>query len=295
MIELNSLFSTLYTELSPTISKHGFSADKPENYEKGTTPVFTRDTSTYLSYSGDKGKIRVLFNENKIRLLAAEKDATSDDDSAYTLLASFLMVLDEYDTRDIKSSVNEIIENIDDAYSPKQLAKRQKNVKAQATVSRAAVKNGSLMYDPTTFAIRLAELYPELKEEYKAHIETYDEFLCEDFFTKNVNYRIWNTIKENNPQKMKKLFNIINEIYLDGTNEVQDVIVVTILSSFDYDSDMFKTVLEYMNDSLDEPFIRVNKIIKSSKSAKMRLENPPKYKPKKNKKKKAVTGSSLSK
>lgn len=295
MIELNSLFSTLYAELAATMEKHGFSADRPENFEKGTTPVFTRDTASFLSYSGEKGKIRVLFNDNKIRLLTAEKDAASEDDSAYTLIASFLIVLDEYELRDVKSTVNELIENIDEAYSPKQIAKRQQNVKAQATVSRAAVKNGSLMYDPTTFAIRLAELYPELKEEYKAHIGIYDEFLCEDFFINNVNPKVWNTLKENNPQKMKKLFNIINEIYLDGTNEVQDVIVVTVLSSFDYEPDMLKTVLGYVNDSLVEPFIRVNKHLKSSKTARLRLENPPKYKPKKNKKKKSAVGSILSK
>jgi len=41
-------------------------------------------------------------------------------------------------------------------------------------------------------------------------------------------------------------------------------------------------------DSVVEDFIRVYNILKSSKSARLRLENPPKYKPKKQKKKKSM-------
>lgn len=291
MIELKAVFESLFTELKPIIEKLGFKSDFPENIEKGDIPVFTRDTSSYLAYSGEKGKIRILFNDNKIRLLTGNKDAASIDDSDYTLIASYLMILDEYESRDIKSVVNEISENITDAFSPKQIAKRQQNVKAQATVSRSAVRNGALLYDPATLAIRLASLYPEIKDLYKSHIERYDEFLCEDFFENVVNPLVFATIKENNPQKMKKLFSIINEIYEDGSNEVQDVIIVTMLASYDYSGDMLQTVLKYVSDTVVEPFIRVNKILKSSKGARLRLQNPPKYKPKKQKKKSSLMSS----
>ena len=291
MIELTTVFDNLYSELKPVTENLGFKADVPENAEKGATPVFTRDSANFLAYSGEKGKIRILFNDNKIRLLTGDKDASSADDSDYTLIASYLLVLDEYDNRDVKSIINEITENLTEAFSPKQIAKRQQNVKAQATVSRAAVKNGSVFYDPATLAIRLATLYPELKEEYKNHVEKYDEFLCEDFFMNVVNPRVEATIKEGNPLKIKKLFAIINEIYEDGTNEVQDVIIVTMLASYEYDNNTHKLVLDNLNDSVVESFIRVNKILKSSKSARLRLENPPKYKPKKQKKKTSMMSS----
>lgn len=288
MIDLQTVFETLYTELQPTMEKLGFHALLPEKKEKGAPPVFERnDQSSFLAYAGDKGTLRILYTENKIRLLAGEKGAKSEDDSDYSLLASFLLILDEYDRKDLKSVLNEITENLEEAYSPKQIAKRQQTVKAQATVSRSAVKSGTLMYDPATLAIRLSALYPEIKETYKAHIDKYDDFLCEDFFLHHVNPYVEATIRENNPQKMKKLFSILNEIYEDGTNEVQDIIVVTMLASFDYPENSLQNVLNYVSDTVMEPFIRVNKILKSSKSARMRLENPPKYKPKKKKKKKA--------
>lgn len=288
MIELTTVFDSIFSELKPVTEKLGFKADIPTNTEKGATPVFTRDASYFLAFSGEKGKIRILFNDNKIRLLTGEKDAASEDDSDYTLIASYLMILDEYDNRDLKSVINELVENINESFTPKQIAKRQQNVKAQATVSRAAVKNGSLFYDPATLAVRLATLYPELKDLYRMHLEKYDEFLCEDFFINNVNPRVYVTLKENNPQKLKKLFSIINEIYADGTNEVQDVIIVTMLASYDLDGGMHQTVLDNLSDLVVEDFIKVYNILKSSKSARLRLENPPKYKPKKQKKKKSM-------
>ena len=293
MIELSLVFSTLASELESVIKDLGFNADIPEGIQKGETPVFTRDKSYYIAYSGEKGKIRVLFNDNKIRLLSGNKDANSTDDSDYTLLGSYLLLLDEYEIRDVKSVSNEIKENLAEAFSPKQIAKRQQAIKAQATVSRAAVKNGSLLYDPATLAMRLAVIYPELKDAYKSHLENYDEFLCEDFFVNVVNPLVAETIKENNPQKMKKLFNILNEIFDDGTNEVQDVIIVTMLSSYNYSDVMYQTVLGYVNDSIMEPFIGVYKKMNKGKSTRMRLENPPKYKPKKQSKKKSAFQSIL--
>lgn len=291
MIELTTAFESLYSELKNVTEKLGFKAALPENYEKGTVPVFTRDTATYLEYVGEKGKVRILFNDDKIRLLTADKDSTSTDDSDYSLVASYLLILDEYDNRDVKSIINEISESLEEAFTPKQIAKRQQNVKAQATVSRAAVKSGTIFYDATTFAIRLATLYPELKDEYKNHVETYDEFLCEDFFVNNVNPRVYATIKENNPQKIKKLFSTINEIYEDGSNEVQDIIIVTMLASNSYDNKEYQTVLDNLSDTAVEAFIRVYKILKGSKGARLRLENPPAYKPKKQKKKKSMMSS----
>ncbi|MCD7774598.1 MAG: hypothetical protein LUH40_03320 [Clostridiales bacterium] len=285
MIELSDVFRILNSELAPTTEKLGFKAVIPTNLAKAEPPVFIRNDSQYIAYKGEKGSIRILFSENKIRLLAGDSEAKSEDDSDYTLTASFLLNLDEYDDRDVKSLANEIAENLMEAYTPKQIAKRQQNIKAQPTVSRSQVKSGAMLYDSATLAIKLAAMYPGIKDEYKKHLEKYDEFLCEDFFINHVNQNVYNTIVENNPQKMKKLFNILNEVFEDGSNEVQDVIVVTMLASFDYTPEMHENVLKYISDTMMEPFIRVNKILKNSKGARLRLENPPKYKPKKKKKK----------
>ena len=179
---------------------------------------------------------------------------------------------------------NELAEELHDDFAPKQIQRRRQNTKAQATVTRSQVKSGALLYDPATLAVRLAGIYPELKDKYSAHLAYYDEFLCDDFFIKNVNSLIEDTIRSRNPQKLKRLFNILNEVFEDGSNEVQDLIVVTVLGSIDYTDEMYNTVLEHISDTMMEPFINVRKYLAKSRSARMRLENPPKYKPKKQKK-----------
>ena len=56
------------------------------------------------------------------------------------------------------------------------------------------------------------------------------------------------TIRENDPQKMRKLFNCLNEIYNDGTNEVQSIIVITILGSINNDEQLLANCVDYMQD-----------------------------------------------
>ena len=83
---------------------------------------------------------------------------------------------------------------------------------------------------------------------------------------------------------MKRLFNILCEIYEDGTNEVQSLIAVTVLGFIENDPVLVQRIMPYLADSMIEPVFAVSKRLKKSKSAKMRLENPPKYKPPKKKK-----------
>ncbi|MBQ8945055.1 MAG: hypothetical protein IJ050_11270 [Clostridia bacterium] len=81
---------------------------------------------------------------------------------------------------------------------------------------------------------------------------------------------------------MKKLFAILNDLYLDGTNNTQSIITVTVLGQLG--DELLANCTDYMAPELLTPVIQVNKYLASSKSARMRLENPPAYKPKKNRK-----------
>ena len=83
-----------------------------------------------------------------------------------------------------------------------------------------------------------------------------------------------------------RLCKLFNEIYSDGTNETQSLICVTILGSLDNDMELLANCTEYMSSELAQPVINVNKYLASNagKGARMKLDNPPPYKPKKKKK-----------
>jgi len=285
MIEISTTFNMIYKSIEPDMQKLGFTPAVPESAQRGDTPVFTRGESSYLEYRGSKGAVRILFNDNKIRFLTGAADASSEDDSDYTPVCSYLFIPDEYEVRDVKSLINELSENISETFGKKAMSKKQaSDIKAQATVSKSQVKSGALLYDSATLAVRLAAIYPELKDIYKENIAEYGEFLCEDFFMNHAAPLVIDTIKSNDAQKMKRLFSILNEIYDDGSNEVQDVITVTVLGQLNNDTELMKRILPYLGENMLEPVMLVNKYLSRSKSARMRLKNPPKYKPKKKKK-----------
>ncbi|MBQ6936862.1 MAG: hypothetical protein IJN49_09980, partial [Clostridia bacterium] len=128
----------------------------------------------------------------------------------------------------------------------------------------------------------------ELKEEYKNNLTEYGEFLPEEFFVTHGNKFIEETIRQNDKQKMRKLFNTLNEIYDDGTNDTQSLIGVTILGTIlSENPELLPNAESYFGDVMREPVTEIIKYLSSprSRGAKMRLKNPPIYKPKTKKKK----------
>ena len=282
MLERNDVMNTLYKGLGASMEKYGFSPVFPEGVKANALPLKERNQDAcFIDYTGKSGKLRLLYSEGKIFLLLGETDAPDEDDKAFKKLSTSLMLLDEYDEKDTRSVLNELCDTIEDNFGKKDLAK--KNHKMPATVSKSAAKSGAMNYDPLTLGSRIVGVYPFLKEAFKKNLENYGEFLPEDFFVNHGNEPILQTIRDNEPKQMKKLFNQLCDIYDNGTNETQNVIAVTILGSIHNDAVMMKNILPYLSDPMVEPVIEVNKLLEKSKSARKRLENPPKYKPKKKK------------
>lgn len=268
----------------------GIQADMTKCGFNGSAP-YERGSATVLDYESDKQRARFVFNDNRIHLLFGEKDVSLADDSMFSLDSTYLFVLDEYDEKDVKSLVNELSDYLTDMFISKK--KAVVKTKAPATVSKAAAKSGALSYDPITLATRLTGMFPETKDAIKQNIEENGEFLCEDFFVNVMNSYVMGVIRENNPQKMKKLFNILSEVYEDGTNEVQSLIAVTILGEINNDPVIIQQIMPYLSDTMLEPVLTVNKKLANSKSSRLRLENPPKYKPPKHKKSGNILSSLL--
>lgn len=283
MLDLQTVFSQIFKGLGEVTAAHDFSPVYPDGMKKSEVPVFLREEgSKLLQYVGEKAKIRVLYTNGKIFLLTGEKDAHDDDDSEFSALSTYLLDLEAYEDRDVKFIINELSDTITEAFGKKQLATDRKT-KMPVPVSKSAAKSGSLSYDPNTLANKMAGAYPELKEPYRQNVEEYGEFLAEDFFVNHANAVFHKIVEGKDSQKLRKFFNMLNEMFEDGTNELQSLIVVTILGSVKNEPEKMKIILEYIDDSMMEPVIEVNQILAKSKSANMRLSNPPVYKPKKKK------------
>lgn len=255
-----------------TLNANGFKSVKTESENE-------------FAFESEKGTIKITADENKIYLFSSDLPYSEAVDENYKRIA--LSLLDENSTAgDINYIAADFNETVNEKFAAKKQVRRN-NFKAPQTISKTAVRSGGMSYDTNTLASRICIVYPELKEYYKENISKYGELLGEEFFTEHANAYIVDTIKKNNPATMKKLFNVLNDIYDNGSDEVQDVVAVTILGALNNDQILLANCVDYMSDALTPVAISINKYLASSKKARNQLKNPPPYKPKKDKNKKS--------
>lgn len=272
MANITENYKAVIDGLSENLTKLGFTKCAEED-------LVTR-------YQSENGVVAVVVSDNIISLMGGE-DLENVNDTPKKLAASLFE--ETADAKDIKYVVNEFADTLEAKYGQKKaIQKKAQTNKGPQTVSKAQVKNGSF-YDPNTLASKLCLVFPELRESYKAMLSEYNEFYAEEFFQKYGTAKVIAAIKENNPATMKKLFQVLNEIYEDGTNETQSVIAVTILGELNNDQILLARCVDYMSETMAPPVIEVNKYLAGvrGKKARKQLLNPPAYKPKKKKKQSA--------
>ena len=241
-----------------------------------STSVTEEDGTAFAEFKKGDLTLRLLSHDNLLDVMEKVEDGE------FVKTESNLLDLETYEDRDIKSLCNEIIDTVATSHGKKA---KQAVKKAPQTISKSAAKNGTA-YDANTLASRIVALYPELKDAYKENFQKYDEFLGEDFFVNHGNACVMNTIRSNDAQQLKKLFKILSEIYENGSNDVQDLVVVTILGEIDNDKELLEKCRNYItDDDFYETLVAVNAYLASpaGKKAKELMKNPPAYKPPKKK------------
>ena len=218
-------------------------------------------------FEGEKGVLTLKYADGK--LFADLAEDAEDPDSAKNIMRTLLPAAAT--AGDIDYIGTELADTLDERYSSKKAQSKKPVQKQQRTVSKDAVKHGSF-YDPFTLATRLCLVFPELRPTLKLMSEQYDEFLAEEYFENYAADKVVEAIRQNDPKTMKKLFQMLNEIYEDGTNDTQDIIAVTILGKLDNDQILLATAVDYMSAS------------RKGKRLRAKMADPPAYKPKKKKK-----------
>lgn len=266
-MELNEVFTIIEKQLSSANNELGFKKTAAED--------------NGITFEGEKGKYRVMYDASNT-IMTFECAYTNDADAEFNTISRSLFEPETYNERDAKSLANEISDEINSLFNSRKKVDMDK-VKMPKAVSRSKAKNGVISYDIDSLANRFGVLYPECKEDIKANIVAYGEFLPETYFTEHGTQKVLDVIKYGNDAELKKLFKMLNEVYEDGTNDVQDIIGVTILGEMKNDKDMMETADKYMSDYMSGPVHEINKLTQKNSSLTKKLLNPPPYKPKKKK------------
>lgn len=267
-MELNEIFRILDKNLKDINNELGFSRSASD--EKSIT------------FSGEKGIYRLVHDAetNIIQFDCAYED--KGEETQWNTVSRSLFELSVADDRDVKSLGNEIEDELQHLYNARKKVDLDK-IKMPKAVSRTKAKNGIISYDTDSLANRFGTLYPEFKDEIKRNIAEYGEFLPETFFVEHGNAKVLDVIKNGTKAEQKKLFKMLGEVFEDGTNEVQDIIGVTILGEMKNDPQMMAVADTYMTEYMAGPVHEINKLTAKNNKYTKKLKNPPAYKPKKNK------------
>lgn len=282
MLELNYALEHIMKGIDETVTEYGFRPEYPDGVFPPQLPIEKDGEKSVIMYRSERGRIRIEHLGDKLSLFCAKADDEAPDDDMKRASLS-LLDLENFNDKDLKYIYEEYIETFQKLFSQKNAGAGKK---MPTPVSRTQAKSGALAYDANTLGSRFTTIYPELRDEYKNNLELYGEFLADDFFVNHGNKYVIETIKENDKIKMRKLFNLLNDIYEDGTNDTQSLVAVTILgSSLAANPELIDIAKEHFSDTMMEPVSEIISYLRKSKSARMRLENPPLYKPQKQKKK----------
>lgn len=283
MLELNNALEGIIKGIDGTLSELGFKVEYPDGVRAPELPIKTEGKKAVIMYRGDKGRVRIEHEGDKLALFCARADESDAPDDDMRRVSLSLLDLENFNEKDIKFINEDFNETFEKNFSGKA---QHSGKKTPTPVSRTQAKSGALSYDANTLGSRFSTIYPQLRDEYKRNIDEYGEFLAEDFFVNYGNALVAQTLRENQKVNMRKLFNLLNDIYENGTNDTQSLVTVTILGcTFAENPELLENAKPYFSDIMEEPAIQVAEYLRKSKSARMRLENPPLYKPKKKKKK----------
>lgn len=268
-MELSEAYRLLDKTISENIKDLSFKRQNPKDEQR-------------LSYKSEKGLFRVVHDSetNIMSIEVAYED--KGEDTAFETISKSLFELSDADERECRSFANEVSDEIRSIFAARKKVDIDK-IKMPKAVSRSKAKSGAVSYDVDSLANRFGVLYPDLKDAVKQNISDYGEFLPETFFTEIGTPRVLEVIRNGSEAERKKLFKMLGEVYEDGTNEVQDVIGVTILGAMKNDPALMEVADRYMTDYMSGPVHEINKITAKKNRLTKRLANPPAYKPKKKK------------
>lgn len=268
-MELIEAYRIIDKYLEPRIQPLGFSKVKSED-------------EAAVHYKSEKGLFRFKYEKESNILLLECAYEDKGESTEYETISKSLFTLADADERDCRSAANEFAYELEPLFKTNKKKDLDK-IKMPKAVSRSKAKNGVISYDVDSLANRFGTLYPEYKDAIKQNISDYGEFLPETFFEEVGTQKVLDVIKNGTEQERKKLFKMLGDVYEDGTNEVQDVIGVTILGEMKNNPDMMAVADKYMTEYMAGPVHEINKIMAKSNRLTKKLANPPAYKPKKKK------------
>ena len=220
----NIYYEVVVGEMSSFFEENGF---------KEKEGVFLNDTKAF--------KIEYDHAKNLYNLLCA--NVTDGNIEEFAVISSYLF--DQ--TQNKNDAVSVGIDFVDSARKSLGVKTVRRSGSASGSVDLPSA-NSSGNVTVTTLTAKLLANYPELKETYKAEIEEKGKYLYLDFCTTYFIPEIRKTLDSHNKKAIKKLIDMLCEVYVAGDRTATSLVVMLLSSAIGTDGDRFKAATDRMGD-----------------------------------------------
>ncbi len=100
----------------------------------------------------------------------------------------------------------------------------------------------------TGFTKKMLDFFPVLKDEYKNHIAENGNFLYLNFFGEQLVPQIKAVLDGGNKKQIKKLFDLLDDLYIKGDKDTVNTIVAVICAAAYKNDDMKAKITEMLDD-----------------------------------------------
>ena len=175
-------------------------------------------------YQNEKVAFKISHNEDKKLLLLdiAEVNEMGEVGDFYN--ASSWLFEDPEELRDAESAGMDFFDTL-----KSKLGMKGARINRNGEIAMPSKEKQGNSFNVEALCAKILAVYPQLKDEYKEHIAQYGSLLYVDFFKANLVPIIEELVDENNKKSFKKVFPVLDELYVNGDRTVQNVIAGVIL------------------------------------------------------------------
>lgn len=193
----NRYFDTVINEMKPFLDENGF---------KEQDGAFVSDTKAAKVSYNDERQMYQLY-------MAEVENGTVGE---YSEVSAWLFD-DSQTQKDAESVAIDFTATLRDKMGIK--IKRSVNSQIDLPTAKAGT------YDISAFSKKVLDIYPQFKENYKAHIAFYGNFLYLNFFGETLVPQMRSVLCENNKKAVKKLCEMLENGYVQGDRDTVNAIV----------------------------------------------------------------------
>ncbi len=200
----NRYLDIVVNEMAPFLEENGFKL---------------QENGSYLS---DKKAVAVEYSEE--RQMYILKMADVEDGKATEMLEACAWLFDDsQNAKDAEAVGIDFVSTIRDNLG----IKRTRSAAAQVELPTAS--NGN--YNISAFTKKVLDIYPQFKDTYKEHVAKYGNFLYLNFFGETLVPQIKTVLSENNKKSVKKLYEMLENGYVQGDKDTVNAIVACVAAA----------------------------------------------------------------